>query len=110
MFYERYVLLCNEKGVSPSRAALNNGISKTSVTRWKDGAMPNSEILSKLSKYFSVSLDYMLGKTDIKNKPTAKSDELTERQKRYLDKIDRMTPAQLEMLEVFMNGLEKSDQ
>lgn len=71
MFYDRYLELCNEKGVSPSKAALSNGISKTSVTRWKDGAVPNPDILSSFASYFNVSIDYLLGKTDIKKEPTA---------------------------------------
>ncbi len=61
MFYEYFLKLCNKKGVTPSRAALDNGISKTSVTRWKNGAQPNSDIVKRLSVYFSVPTDYLLG-------------------------------------------------
>lgn len=74
MFYDRYLELCNEKGVSPSKAALSNGISKTSVTRWKDGAVPNPDILSSFASYFNVSIDYLLGKTDIKKEPSIEED------------------------------------
>ncbi len=69
MFYSRYESLCNEIGISPSKAAQKNQISKTSVTRWKRGAAPSSDILNKLATYFNVSTDYLLGKTDIKNRP-----------------------------------------
>lgn len=60
MFYDHFLELCNKKGVTPSKAALLNGISKTSVTRWKNGATPNGEILKKLSDYFGVTTDYLL--------------------------------------------------
>ncbi len=63
MFYDQFVILCNKKGVSTSKAALENDISKTSVTRWKKGAIPNAEILQRLSGYFGVSVDYLLGNT-----------------------------------------------
>lgn len=93
MFYERYLSLCNEKGVSPSKAALVNGISKTSVTRWKDGATPNAEILGSLSKYFNVSTDYLLGNSDIKNKPTTgKGDELTQDEIDFLAIVRQLSP------------------
>lgn len=60
VFYDHFLELCNKKGVTPSKAALLNGISKTSVTRWKNGATPNGEILKKLSDYFGVTTDYLL--------------------------------------------------
>ncbi len=66
MFYDRFTILCAEKGVSPSKATQDNGISKTSVTRWKSGAVPNADILISLAAYFDVSVDYLLAKTDIK--------------------------------------------
>ena len=75
MFYDVFVELCDKKGVSPSKAALTNGISKTSVTRWKGGAEPNPDILKKLSAYFDVSTDYLLD-NEQKNKPVTQSDEL----------------------------------
>lgn len=64
MFYDQYLNLCNRKGVSPTRAALDIGVSKTSVTRWKDGATPNGDILKALADYFGVSVDYLLNGTD----------------------------------------------
>lgn len=60
MFYDHFLELCNKKGISPSKVALLNGISKTSVTRWKNGATPNGEILKKLADYFGVTTDYLL--------------------------------------------------
>jgi transcriptional regulator with XRE-family HTH domain len=81
VFYVRFTMLCAEKGVSPSKAALDNGISKTSVTRWKGGATPNADILTSLATYFDTSVDYLLAKTDIK-KPA--------------DRIDGFVPTQAE--------------
>lgn len=57
MFYERFLQLCARKGVSPSRAALEAGISKSLVTKWKqDGTKePSAEVVRKLSQYFGIS-------------------------------------------------------
>lgn len=60
MFYDIYVGLCAQKGVSLSKAAEENGLSRTSVVKWKNGSMPNGSTLQKLAQYFGVSLDYFL--------------------------------------------------
>lgn len=88
------------------------GLQNTAFTKWKAGSN-NSYIkhLPEIAQLLNVSVDYLLGNTDIKNKPaTNDGNELTERQKKYLDKIDRMSDEQYKMLEIFMAGLEKSDQ
>ena len=56
MFYDKFVLLCALKGVSPSKAAVDAGISKSLVTKWKVNSVdvPSPEILKKLSDYFGV--------------------------------------------------------
>ena len=62
MFYDLYCALCDSKGVSPTRAALDIGISKSLPTSWKNsGTKPKSEILNKIAVYFNVSVDYLLG-------------------------------------------------
>ena len=81
MFYDRFVHLCAEKGVSPSRAALDAGISKSLVTKWKaNGAKdPSPDVIRKLSKYFNISVAELLGEEDQKEKPLINEDqELTE--------------------------------
>jgi len=77
VFYNQFIKLCNKKEIAPSKAALLNGISKTSVTRWKKGATPNAEILSTLAKYFNVTTDYLLG-NEQKEKPLAEARDLSD--------------------------------
>lgn len=69
-FYNAYLNMCNKKGESPSRVALNCGISKASVNRWKHGYQPTDANLQKLADYFGVTVDYLLGKEE-KEKPGA---------------------------------------
>jgi len=73
VFFEQYKNLCASKGVSPTKAALENGISKTSVTRWKRGATPNSDIQKKIALYFEVPVSFLLGE-----KPFTQWDKLKE--------------------------------
>lgn len=62
MFYDRFVYLCNQKGVSPSRAAIDAGISKSLVTKWKNNNAkdPSPDVIRKLSKYFNISVSELL--------------------------------------------------
>lgn len=67
-FYQRFISLCNRDDISPSRVALNIGLSKTAVNGWKKkGSTPTDATLAKLSEFFNVSIDYLLGITDDEN-------------------------------------------
>lgn len=61
-FYERYCELCRQKGVKPHSRQTSEliGISNALSVRWKEGILPRSATLEKLSKFFGVSADYLL--------------------------------------------------
>lgn len=63
VFYDKFMYLCTKKGVAPSRAAVEAGISKSLVTKWKTNGteVPSPEVLKKLSVFFGVTPDYLLG-------------------------------------------------
>ncbi len=63
MFYERFVKLCEARGVSPSRAAIDAGLSKSVVTKWKQNpsARPAGKALMLLSRYFNLPVSEILG-------------------------------------------------
>lgn len=66
MFYDRFSDLCQKKGISPSTAAKENGLSNSIITYWKRGATPKYDTVQKLALYFGVSIDYLLGNDEIK--------------------------------------------
>lgn len=69
MFYDRFKQLCDQKGVSCNKAALEIGLSNATPTKWKKtGATPSGDTLDKIAAYFGVSTDYLLGK-EMKNMP-----------------------------------------
>lgn len=82
-FYKLYLALCNQKGVTPSFAALQMGISKVSVSHWKSGRNnPTDANLQKIADYFGVTVEYLKGEE--KEKPLVNNDkELTE----YLEEL-----------------------
>ena len=96
MFYDRFVALCESKGVKKTRAAIDAGISKSLVTRWKDNGVkiPSPEVLKKLSAYFGVSISELLGENEQKEKPANDNvDELSE-DELDLIKLFRLVPEQ----------------
>lgn len=63
-FYERFAKLCEKKGVTPSGVTKAIGIGTANATYWKKGSIPSGETVLKLSKYFGVTTDYLLGITN----------------------------------------------
>lgn len=61
-FYDRFVFLCNQKGVKPSRAASECNINRSNVTNWKNnGYTPRGDVLQRIAEYFEVPVDVLLG-------------------------------------------------
>lgn len=75
-FFEKYMILCEETGKTVNRVAKEIGIPSSNVTNWKQGKMPRHESIEKISAYFGVTTDYLLGYTDKKEKPTLNEGEL----------------------------------
>lgn len=62
MFFDRFCELCKKKGISPSKAALEIGIAKSTVSAWKNmGTSPQMAMLQKIAEYFDVTTDYLTG-------------------------------------------------
>lgn len=90
MFYDRYAALCQEKGITLSKAAEEIGINKASVTNWKkNGYTPRAEVLQRVADYFGVSISSLLGDTE-------KAPVLTEKDERDIAKDLERIMAQLD--------------
>lgn len=63
MFYDNFVKACNLHNKAPSAVAIDIGISKATVTGWKNGSMPSDATLRKLADYFGVSPEELTGST-----------------------------------------------
>lgn len=75
MFYDRFVQLCADRKVSPSRAAIEAGLSKSTVTKWKNNpdSEPTGSAIKKLSEYFCITRAELLGE-ETENAPTETSE------------------------------------
>lgn len=98
MFYDVYCDLCKQRGLSPSRAALDMGINKGTVSIWKKGIyMPRQDTLQKIAKYFNVPVDYLLG-----NETHEETPALTKKDERDIAKDLEELKASLENSETLM--------
>lgn len=70
MFYDVFDSLCKEKGVKPTRACIEAGLSRGLASKWKSEKTmtPDTESLKKLSAYFGKSIEGLL-QTDEKIPP-----------------------------------------
>ena len=56
-FYEKYLELCASVDKTPSGAALEMGLSKPTVNRWKNGGGITDATARKVAAYFGVPVD-----------------------------------------------------
>lgn len=79
--YDRLALLCSQKGIKGGRMCTDLGISKSLMTDLKMGRKTGITAVTaqKIASYFGVSVGYLLGEEDQKEKPLINNDEeLTE--------------------------------
>lgn len=105
MFYDTFVFLCKQKGLSPSKAAIEAHISKSLVTKWKTNGteVPSPEVLKKLSAFFNVTPDYLLG-YDIQSQIDTLSEQISQLKK----EIRVASASRKEELEAALFMLEES--
>lgn len=72
-FYSAFLSLCTQKGVSPSVAARDSGISSGAPTAWKNGAIPKPAQREKLCLYFGVTDEVLLGYVQKEKTPISES-------------------------------------
>lgn len=67
--YERIEKLCEEKGISINKLESITNVGSSSIQKWKNGSVksPSVEKLSKIARYFNVTIDYLIGATDIRS-------------------------------------------
>lgn len=106
VFYDRFIELCQRKGVSPTRAALEAGISKSLVSKWKANASrePSPEVIRKLADYFELSpYEVVAAKTPGNENASPEDAELNE----YLEML--RTRPEMKMMFQLAKGATKED-
>lgn len=78
-FFKRYEQLCIEHGMKPQNPEMFKitGVSSGAISGWKKGSLPKGDVLCRLSKYFNVTTDYLLGLTELRNSSVVLTEEET---------------------------------
>ena len=85
-FYEKFVKLCNKKGITPARAAVEAGFTKAAPTHWKRRkTAPTDANLQKIADYFGVSVDYFADDVNFDLQMFAESKESTPQEQSLMD-------------------------
>lgn len=106
MFWERLKALCDERNITPAHVAKELDISSTAVYKWKEGGMPKIDKLITMAEYFNVSIDYLLGLSDQKEKTVLSGQSLTPMQAAALDMILNLPDSALLNLMSFLDALQ----
>ncbi len=61
MFYDILNNLCVSRGTTVTGLLKKLNISTSKGTAWKNGSVPNGEIVAKIAEHLNISTDYLLG-------------------------------------------------
>lgn len=88
MFYDNFIKLCEEIGLSPTRVVVQAGLSKGSISRWKEGGEPLNEAKKRIADILGVTVPELM--SGEKKKP-ASYGELSERDVMVLESFKQLT-------------------
>ena len=108
--YKNIVALCEERGIKGGKMCADTGISKGLLTDLKMGRRTgvSATTAQKIASYFDVSVGYLLGEEDKKEKPI-KDDGLSKKKKEFMLKVEQMSDDQIDRLEQILALVEKTD-
>lgn len=76
-FKDRLIQLRKEKHLNQEEFAKKIGYTRTAISAWEVGRNePSNADTIKIADFFEVSLDYLLGKSDIRNPKEIKIDDI----------------------------------
>lgn len=107
--YERIISLCSEKGITGGKLCTDLKMSKGTLTDLKMGRQTgiSATKAQKIASYFNVSVGYLLGEEE--KKEQSAEGELSIKKKEFIQKVQKMTDAQIERLEQILALVEKTD-
>lgn len=77
MFTQRLKNLRKQAGLTQQEIAQSLQTSRQNYAQWENGKRkPSQETLEKFADYYNVSIDYLTGKSDIKDATTIDEDKL----------------------------------
>ena len=110
--YERIIALCKNKGVSGSRMCLDLGLSKSTLSDLKYGRTKgmSTATAQKIAGYLDVTVGYLLGEEEEKEKPTVQDDGLSENQRLLMQFVNSVPDDKAAMVLRVMKSILEDDQ
>ena len=108
MIAERLKELRTKAGVSQEKLGKIVNVSQQAVGKWEKAiAEPDSETLKKLASYFDVSVDYLLGNSDIPNPELRIPDEYKDLPIAFYEGAKGLSQEDIDDVVKFMEFLKK---
>ncbi|KUL99356.1 hypothetical protein RO03_07515 [Fusobacterium nucleatum subsp. nucleatum] len=115
---DRIISLRNEKNMTQAQLAKELNISPSAIGMYEQGRRkPSYELLEEICDYFNVDMDYLMGRSDIKNRYQAglkydwenKKEEKDEvktaaRDKKVFDKYSKLDEAKRKIVEALIDS------
>lgn len=103
---ERLRELRDELGMTQVRLGTELGVSQETISGYEIGkAIPPADMLVKLADCLNTSVDYILGRTDIKRPAKLTEKQLSGRENELIAHFRKLTTAQQERAIGFIMGL-----
>lgn len=113
--YERFQMLCAEKGVTPYQVSKATGVSTTTFSSWKLGRYtPKREKVQAIAEYFGVSVDWLV--TGVDDATPYYFDDKSREYARFLhdnpeysvlfDAVRKVKPEDFEFVKTFLNKMD----
>ena len=67
ILYQRIKQLCSRKGITIAKLESDLGFGNSSIKKWEKSSSPSIDKMVKVATYFDVSIDYLMGRTDIES-------------------------------------------
>lgn len=115
VFGNRLRMLLDEKDIEGKEFAKFLHVQPPTLSNWLNGNRfpKDREILTKISNYLDVSLDYLLGKSDTRNiqvSETATQEVCTKPSNPLIEQIESLSPESLQDLEKYLELLKTKEQ
>ena len=104
-FSQTFKKLCKDRKVTQQQALIDMGLSRSSTQKWANGT-PTAPALKKISEYFGVSVDSLLGVEQQKNPATDNGNGISEKKAGFIKKVMQMSDEELEKLELLLQIVE----
>jgi transcriptional regulator with XRE-family HTH domain len=90
---------------------LDLGFSKSTLSNMKNGRTANlsTTTMKKMAEYLGVTVGYLLGEEEQKEKPTAQGDELSEKMLELFNRVKELPEEKVELLLQVARSIKQQD-